>query len=370
MLYKGGEKDVLLVKTAQLQEGCILAEDVVGKSNRVIVPKNTVLNAKLLIVLQKFLVDQVRVQSVLVDGGTFRPSGIVQEDVPKTKATDNKDILTLYLEVVQQYKQMFQGWQAGLPVDIGKVRKMFMPLFEKVLGSERELLFFHHYSTKSEYLFHHAVTVGLLSGALAKRMQYTKGDYCQIAIAGLLSDCGMAKVDPKILHKSAALTPMEYKDMRQHTVYGYKMVQKITALQEGVKLAVLQHHERNDGSGYLLSVQEEKIHPYSKIVAVADVYHAMISERPYRNKQSPFKVFEQIHKDCFGKFDLSVVQALASLLMTLSLGAKVKLSNEQIGEIIFFEQDLPMCPMIKIIDTNQIISLKHEKDLCIEEIIK
>lgn len=73
MLYKGGEKDVLLVKTAQLQEGCILAEDVVGKSNRVIVPKNTVLNAKLLIVLQKFLVDQVRVQSVLVDGGTFLP---------------------------------------------------------------------------------------------------------------------------------------------------------------------------------------------------------------------------------------------------------------------------------------------------------
>ncbi|GIW49410.1 MAG: hypothetical protein KatS3mg080_0021 [Anoxybacillus sp.] len=64
-----------------------------------------------------------------------------------------------------------------------------------------------------------------------KELQYTKGDYCQVAIAGLLSDCGMAKVDPKILlHKSTALTPMEYKDMRQHTVYGYKMVQKITAL--------------------------------------------------------------------------------------------------------------------------------------------
>ncbi|KIQ95420.1 Cyclic di-GMP phosphodiesterase response regulator RpfG [Anoxybacillus thermarum] len=361
---------MLLVKTAQLQEGCILAEDVIGKSNRVIVPKNTVLTPKLLTVLQKFLVTQVRVQSVLVDGSTFRPSEIIQEDVPKTKVTDNKDILTLYLEAVQQYKQMFQGWQSGLPIDIGKVRHMFMPLFEKVLESEKELLFFHHYSTKSEYLFHHAVTVGLLSGVLAKKLQYAKGDYYQVAIAGLLSDCGMAKVDPKILYKSTALTPMEYKDMRQHTVYGYKMVQKITALQEGVKLAILQHHERNDGSGYLLSVQEEKIHPYSKIVAVADVYHAMISERPYRNKQSPFKVFEQIHKDCFGKFDLSVVRALASLLMTLSIGARVKLSNEQIGEIIFFEQDSPNHPMVKIIETNKIISLKDKKDLFIEDIIK
>jgi len=361
---------VLLVKTAQLQEGCILAEDVIGKSNRVIVPKNTVLDTKMLTVLQKFLVTQVRVQSVLVDGSTFRPSEIIQEDEPKPRVTENKDILTLYLEAVQQYKQMFQSWQSGLPIDIGKVRKMFMPLFEKVLEAEKELLFFHHYCTKSEYLFHHAVTVGLLSGVLAKKLQYTKGDYCQVAIAGLLSDCGMAKVDPKILNKSTALTPAEYKDMRQHTVYGYKMVQKVAALQEGVKLAILQHHERNDGSGYLLNVKEEKIHPYSKIVAVADVYHAMISERPYRNKQSPFKVFEQIHKDCFGKFDLSVVQALSSLLMTLSIGAKVKLSNEQVGEIVFFEQDSPFHPMIKISGTNQIVSLKEERDVFIEEIIK
>lgn len=361
---------MLLVKTTQLQEGCILAEDVIGKSNRVIIPKNTVLNKKMLTVLQKFLVTQVRVQSVLVDGSTFRPSEIIQEDVPKPKATENEDVLTLYLEAVQQYKQMFQSWQSGLPIDIGKVRKMFMPLFEKVLEAEKELLFLHHYCTKSEYLFHHAVTVGLFSGVLAKKLQYTKGDYCQVAIAGLLSDCGMAKVDPKILTKSTALTPAEYKDMRQHTVYGYKMVQKVTALQEGVKLAILQHHERNDGSGYLLNVKEEKIHPYSKIVAVADVYHAMISERPYRNKQSLFKVFEQIHKDCFGKFDLSVVQALASLLMTLSIGAKVKLSNEQVGEIVFFEQDSPSHPMIKISGTNQIVSLKEEKDVFIEEIIK
>ena len=77
-----------------------------------------------------------------------------------------------------------------------------------------------------------------------------------------------------------------------------------------MKVAILEHHERINGSGYLLRKKGDAIHIFSKIIAVADVYHAMTSERIYRKKQSPFKVMEMIMHDDFGKFDLTIVKTL------------------------------------------------------------
>ena len=68
------------------------------------------------------------------------------------------------------------------------------------------------------------------------------------------------------------------------------MVQHVSLLKEGAKVAIIQHHERLDGSGYPFGLTNNKIHTVAKIIGVADTYHAMTSERLYRKKQSPFKV--------------------------------------------------------------------------------
>ena len=84
-----------------------------------------------------------------------------------------------------------------------------------------------------------------------------------------------------------------------------------------MKLAILQHHERLDGSGYPRGDKMEQISVFSQILAVADVFHAMTSERIYRSKESPFKVIELIKEEEFGKFDIKVVQALHDLVGNL-----------------------------------------------------
>lgn len=360
-------RNMFRVKIQQLQEGCILAEDVVGKTQKPIIPKNTVLTPTLLNILEKFLIEDVYVESVLANGQPFKPAEVIPQSSPN-ETIEEEELITLYLAAVHRYKKAFQSWQAGVAIDINEVRAIILPLLDRFIDNRNELLTLYRYTTKEDYLCHHAVSVGLLSGFLAKCLNYKKGDYCQIALAGFLSNCGMAKIDEKILMKKSALTSEEYKEVKQHSVFGYKMVQKIPFIQEGVKLAVLQHHERNDGSGYPFGIIDKQIHPYSKIVAVADVYHAMVSERLYRKKESPFKALEQIQKESFGKLSVEVIQILLDSLTSFNVGTKVKLSNGETGEIVFIHREEPTRPIIKT--TNEtFVSLSEQRDIYIEDIL-
>ena len=114
--------------------------------------------------------------------------------------------------------------------------------------------------------------------------------------------------------------------------------------------------------------RRDDIHIFSRILAVADVYHAMTSERLYRKKQSPFKVMEMIMHDDFGKFDIAIVKVLLASLTNFSIGNRVRLNNGTIAEIIFMDNNSPTRPLVKVINSQEIINLSKIRDLYIEEI--
>lgn len=356
------------VSTSQLQAGCILTKDILSLTNKPIVPKKTVLTDEHIEVIRAFLVKEIYVDSTLVNGDPFKPTETLEEEeaieLVQTESTTGQ-----YLRTVQEYKKLFSNWQAGAQIDIAKVRNIIIPLFERLMDYPREILQLHHYATKEDYLFHHSIVVGLLSGMIGKKMQYDKGDCIQLTLAGLLSDCGMSKIEPRIITKKSSLTSSEYNDVKNHPLYSYRMLEKIPVLKESVKLAVFQHHERVDGSGYMLGVTGEKLHPFGKIVAVADIFNAMTSERPYSGKMAPFKVLEQIIQDSFGKFDLKPVQALTSLVANLTIGTRVKLSSGQIGEVVFVETKSPTRPMVKLERSDEFVQLNNNRELFIEEVL-
>lgn len=350
----------------QVREGCIISEDVFSLTNKPIIPKKTVITDQHINILKSFLIKTINIESTLINGASFHQGEKILE---QNEQINESSTGAIYLKSVKEFKDIFKGWQSGLPIDISKIRKLIIPLLDAFSSKINETFTLHHYSTKTEYMYHHCVAVSLLSAFLGKMMGYSKAELTQLAIAGLLSDCGMAKVDPKVLSKTASLTLEEFNEVKQHSTHSFKMIKNVTAIKDDVKIAVLQHHERIDGSGYPLGLDSKQIHPYSKIIAVADVYHAMISERPYRSKQSPFKVLEQIIQDNFGKFDLQVIHALTTGITNFSIGTKVQLSNSCIGEIVFIDQKNPTRPMIKLIDSNEIIQLVNHRDIFIEEIL-
>lgn len=362
------------VKTKDLISGCILKEDIFSMTNRPIVAKNTILTEETIEILNLFLIKSVEVDKTLMTGQSFTPPEVLLNFDQKKELTHDssntnseKDFTRQFLQATQEYKENFQLWQSGLPVDISRIRLILLPLLEEMKASE--IFSLHHLSNNQEYPFQHAVAVGLLCGFIANQLRYSKGDIVQAALAGILADCGMAKVGPGILVKKAALTEKEFEDIKNHPKYSYQMIQHISLLKEGMKVAVFQHHERLDGSGYPFYLKDNKIHEVAKIIAVADTFHAMTSERLYRKKQSPFKVLELMQQDYFGKFDITALKALSNGLIKLSIGSKVKLSDGQFGNVLFIPESSPTRPLIGIDGNDKIINLEENRHLYIEDIL-
>ncbi|OUQ85000.1 c-di-GMP phosphodiesterase, partial [Brevibacillus brevis] len=139
-------------------------------------------------------------------------------------------------------------------------------------------------------------------------------------------------------------------------------------LSEGVALAALQHHEREDGSGYPLGLPGSKLHLYSKIVAVADVYHAMSSDRVHQKALSPYQVVEQLVQDSFGKLDPTIVRSFVEGITQFAVGTLVELSDGTIGKIVFTDRNHPTRPMVET--GGKIVNLVEARHLSIVRVME
>ncbi|MCM3664436.1 HD-GYP domain-containing protein [Mesobacillus subterraneus] len=359
------------VNVDNLKEGCILTDDVLSKTNRPIMSKKTVLSNQLIDILKIFLVKEVEVEKTLVNGMPFNAPAI-GVDIKAGASTNSADynFIDLFLRTKQDFKKEFISWQSGMQIDIAKLRGIIVPLIEQTDINSSDIFHLHHYSTKTEYLYDHPLAVGITSAFIAKKLNYGKGDVTQIALAGCLSDCGMAKISPNLLNKKTTLTVEEFEEIKKHPTYSYQMVKNSPLLKDGAKIAILHHHERLDGSGYPFGEKANRIHPFAKILAVADSFHAMTSERIYKPKHSPFKVLEMINEELFGEFDITALKALSSAIMNFSIGSKIRLSDGQAAEIIFVEEKNPARPLVRLVDSDEILALEKNRHLHIEEIIQ
>lgn len=371
--YSGGNN--MQVNISQLIPGCILIKEIRGKSNKPFILKDTVLTEQHITVLQKFLVESVHVSSKLVEGESFVPK-LIHKKVEKQQTNihqkDKRKKLLFqdhYRLVVAGYKKEFEKWRNGMAVDMLTVRKLFIPLLERIEDIGSAVFTLHHYATKHDYFYHHSVTVGIISAFLGKKMGFEKGEWLQIGLAGLLSDCGMTRIDLNIVKKDSSLTAAELDEIKKHPTYSYRIIEKLRAITQPVKLAVLQHHERIDGSGYPLGLSQENIHMYARIVGVSDIYHAMTSDRLYKQRQSPFRVMEEIQREQFSKLDPQVVSTFIESLSDFSIGTKVRLSDDRMGKIIFIDAKKPTRPMVQIMTNEEIIALQSTPELFIDEIL-
>src|SRR5699024_86623 len=136
------------VKPSQLVPGCMLLNDVIGKTDQPIMTKQTALSKKHITVLKKFLVDYVDVSRKLNNGEVFEPA------VHETKQP-SASFLTHYLSVVDAYRKRFTAWQCSVRIYMSSIRYILMPLLERMTDITRVVHKLHPYATKKDYFFHH-----------------------------------------------------------------------------------------------------------------------------------------------------------------------------------------------------------------------
>ena len=168
----------------------------------------------------------------------------------------------------------------------------------------------HAVDAKDPYTRDHSKCVSDFAAAIGLEMGLPAEDISQLRLGGLLHDVGKIGIPDEILKKMDKLTRDEFQEIYRHPQIGYKIVEKVSFHSRDVLKAIIEHHERLDGSGYPLGLQGNEISIIGRIMAVADSFHAMISDRPYRLALSHEKAFEELSKYAVVQYDERCVQAL------------------------------------------------------------
>jgi energy-coupling factor transport system substrate-specific component len=166
---------------------------------------------------------------------------------------------------------------------------------------------------KDQYTSGHSVRVASYSVEIAKRMGMDKEFTENLYYIGLLHDVGKIGISNEIINKPGKLTEEEYNSMKTHTTIGFEILKGITAI-PNLTAGAIEHHERWDGKGYQNGISGEEISLQARIIAVADTYDAMSSDRSYRKAVTKEFIIKELN-DCKGsQFDPHITSIAIDLI--------------------------------------------------------
>jgi putative nucleotidyltransferase with HDIG domain len=170
------------------------------------------------------------------------------------------------------------------------------------------LLILRHFISKDTYTENHCHRVSVYAVRIAAAMNLDTERIEDVRAAALLHDIGKLDISRDLLYKAARLTREEYEQIQEHVAKGIEMLEPVGGSLRRVVPIILAHHDRFDGSGYH-PTRGEEIPLEARIIAVADVYDSLTSDRPYRKAMSPFDARDVIVRGSDTEFDPRVVAA-------------------------------------------------------------
>ncbi|MEX1029529.1 MAG: HD-GYP domain-containing protein [Paenibacillaceae bacterium] len=356
------------ISVTQVKVGDKIIQDVMTHKNNLLMSKGTVVSERELEVLRAFLIAKVHIESE--NGAADQVESSASGDSNEQSNQLSRSALAFYKaydNMTTLLKRVFSLAYSSGTIPVLDVRNGLETLISHI--NAYNLVSFRPAKYHSQdYLIHHSIKTSLTSYVLAKWIGFTQKDLIPIALGGLLHDIGNAKIDSSSMMKPSLLTYAEYEEIKRHTALGYQILKNVAGFNEGSKLTALQHHERLDGSGYPLGLKGDTIHPYSRVVAIADIYHAMTSPRMHHKGMSPYLVMEELSNESFGKLDPVYVQTFIHKVTQFHTGMIVKLSDNRIGEIVFSQREHPTRPWVNV--NGVIVNLSLERSLYIQEVIQ
>jgi len=208
-------------------------------------------------------------------------------------------------------QEIIKGRKDSVEVLKSKLSKMTQRINNSLI--ESVYAFSKTIDARDAYTGDHSKKLIMLATKLGKSLKLSPKEIEDLGHAAVLHDLGKIGIPDHILLKKKKLTESEFKEMQKHPQIGAEIIRPVHTLR-GVVPIILYHHERYDGKGYCAGLKGNKIPMGSRILSVVDVYHALISDRPYRKAYSKKKALEIIQKDRGLHFDPHVVDAFMKII--------------------------------------------------------
>lgn len=352
------------MKISELMPGMVVAEDIYTYNNKRILTRGIELTDNLITRLEFYSILSVKIEDGTVDA---KPPAEEHSYFEHLRTSRNFIEFKVHfhrsVDSLQQKLEKLADGQVDL--DMPTLLGSTLSLIGTARGSYNIFDMLHNMRQYDDSTYAHCLNVSLICHVLAKWLNMSEEQVNLATMCGLLHDIGKIKIPEIIIKKSAKLTNDEFTIIKTHPLEGYRMLQQ-QKIDTHVMNAALMHHERCDGSGYPHGLTAGQIDKYAKIVAIADVYEAMTAPRVYRGPMCPFAVIDIFETEGLQKYEPGYIMTFLENIVNTYLRATVKLSNGEIGEVVYINKQRLARPIVKVGDVFH--DLLKEPDLSIESL--
>ncbi len=331
------------ISLENVQPGMILAKPILGGSGQVLLNSGVEIKSQYIKYLESMGINAIYIEDKRIEG-------LIINDLIKEKT--RRETRLMVKEIMGDIEA--EGNQSKcLAIKDKKITQTVSKIIEELLNNKEMLVSLMDIRAKGDYLFAHSVNCCVLATLTAIEMKIDGDNLKCLATGAMLHDMGMATVPDSILQKPGALTHDEYETVKNHAIYGYEILKKSPIFSARTGAVILQHHERYNGQGYPQGLVGDKVNPLAQITALADVYDAMTSERPYRKAFQPHEVVEMLQSWGNVYFDLEILRHFLVNIAPYPLGTHVFLSNKESGLVIDCKPGYALRPTVRILYTGE-----------------
>ena len=326
-----------------LSDGMIVGKSLYDKNQKLLLGKGSVVHdsyierIKALGYQGVYIVDDVSEDIVIQD--------VIEDEVRMKMVQTLKDVC-IYSEMNMNPRK---SRKALIDDKIEATKSLVSNIVEQLIDNSDAMVNLIDLKIFDDYTFFHSVNVAVLSLVIGVGLGLSKDDLFNLGLAAVLHDIGKIFIDKDILNKNGKLTDEEYASIQKHSEFGYQYLKETYQIPVASYIGVLHHHEKYDGEGYPARISKDQISLLGRIIGIADVYDALISNRPYRKALLPSEAMEYIMANGGIMFDLDITKIFTKKVAPFPVGTYVHLSNGYSGIVAENFENACMRPIVKVI---------------------
>ena len=353
------EKNIERIPISRAVPGMELARDIYSRNDQMVLGRGSILDAQKISKIMFYSVDTITVYKMAVEGEKTLTEQL-------KSSVEFREFSQRYDKTVNAFKDSVNGViSENREIDGEELLGEIEEIIDQAGSNSRIFNMIHCIRDYDEMTYVHSVNVSLICNCFAKWLEMNDEDKRMLTLGGLLHDIGKISIPREILLKPDTLTPEEYEVIKTHTTKGYEILRD-KKIDDKIKMIALQHHERADRSGYPYGKSGDEMEPFAMIVAIADVYDAMTSDRVYRPRICPFDVVQAL-EDGNTKYSAGYLVPLLEQITEVYINHTVRLSNDAVGKIVMINRGELSKPVIQV--KNEFLDLTKLRKLKIEEIL-
>ena len=365
--------------------------DVYTTDDKLVIPEGTVLTEEIIKSLKEYGIFAIRIKVDEEDGSIPLEDDSEEEETKETVETPKRrtqEEQQNYLRQIKESKE-FEEFHSAFIDSVDNLKSLFnkVVMHNEEIDSKAILEDVENVVDKGRNGIHildmlqcmrgyddvtyvHSVNVAMLSNMIGRTVypDISKEELDILTLSGLLHDIGKMMVPDNIIQKNGRLTLPEYNVVKTHVLFGNNILKGLKNLDPRVAEVAMRHHERCDGTGYPGGYRREQIEPFARIVAIADTYDAMTSDRVYRAALCPFDVIHMFEREGIVKFDVEFLLPFLEKAVQAYLNTEVKLSTNEVGKVIMINHNEYSKPVVQV--GNEFYDLsKESSDIVIDKVL-